>query len=611
MGKTEKVILSFILLVGGVLRIYNYWDFSLSNDELSALARLNFDSFSDLIMNGVRIDGHPPAAQVILWYMTNWFGNSVGVVRFPFVLAGVASIYFMFRLGKEWISTSTGLLSAATFATLIFPILYSRIARPYALGMLFALMAATFWIRVVNNKYRTSDLIWLALSFALCAYAHYFAALVAAILAVIGLVLLRDKALRRYCLALVGAFILFLPYIPIFLHQLGLGGVGQWLGPPSNNWLLEHFNYVFNESWLVQIAILIVGISGYVLFKSVKTFNRTALPFTLFLLPFLIGFFYSRNVNPVLQNSTLLFSFPFLLIFLYSGWDDGKEKLTRATGAVLSGVILFSTSIEKQFYQTNHFGVFKELAGHVSSWKNEFGDNVMCVGDFNHPFYIDYYLRDSTILETYRTTDETGLIELKSMVDSSNTDFISYSWSTLNQVGEIEAMILEKYAVVVERWPYFNSEAVLFKKGVSESQKETFNFEKNETWNFNPEAILTDSSGNRRVLINAANPYGPTYSADISGLITSGVEDVYISIECADFPAGSELQMVYEQANENGGYSWESDSFIAQIKPEGPTWGAFHYKIKKENPEPGTLKVYAWLPNEDNVLIGRMEVRFR
>jgi len=66
MGKTEKVILAFILFLGAFLRIYNYWDFSLSNDELSALARLDFTSFSDLIQNGVRIDGHPAAAQALL-----------------------------------------------------------------------------------------------------------------------------------------------------------------------------------------------------------------------------------------------------------------------------------------------------------------------------------------------------------------------------------------------------------------------------------------------------------------------------------------------------------------------------------------------------------------
>ena len=180
MDRNEKLILVLILLVAAALRIYNFWDFSLSNDELSALARLNFDSFRNLIMEGVRIDGHPPAAQVILWLMTNWFGDSVFVVRLPFVLAGIASVYFVFRTAQEWVSTSAGLLTSAVFAGLSFPILYSRIARPYALGMLFVAMAAFFWIRILKEKGKTSDYIGLAISLSLCAYSHYFAGMVAA-----------------------------------------------------------------------------------------------------------------------------------------------------------------------------------------------------------------------------------------------------------------------------------------------------------------------------------------------------------------------------------------------------------------------------------------------
>ncbi|MGB0369393.1 MAG: glycosyltransferase family 39 protein, partial [Flavobacteriales bacterium] len=168
MAKTEKVILAVILFIGAALRIYNYWDFSLSNDELSALARLNFNSFSELLHKGIKIDGHPPAAQVILYYTTKVFGNSVAVVRFPFVLAGILAIYYMYQLAKEWISSSAGLLSAALFASLSFPILYSRIARPYALGMLFVLMAATYWIRILKEKGTTKDFILLAISLTLC-----------------------------------------------------------------------------------------------------------------------------------------------------------------------------------------------------------------------------------------------------------------------------------------------------------------------------------------------------------------------------------------------------------------------------------------------------------
>jgi len=610
LGKTEKVILAIILFVGAALRIYNFWDFSLSNDELSALARLNFDSFSDLIMNGVRIDGHPPAAQIILWYMTNWFGSGVFVVRLPFVIAGIASVYFMFRLGKEWVSRSAGLLAAAVFAALQFPILYSQIARPYALGMLFALMAATFWIRIVKGNHKTSNYFWLAFSLALCAYSHYFAALVAVILAITGTFLIKGRSLKLYLFALIGAFLLFLPYIPIFLHQLGLGGVGQWLGPPENDWIWQHIYYVFNESFVVLSSTIVIALMGFFVFKPKISFLTNILPLFLFLVPFLVGFFYSRNVNPVLQNSTLLFSFPFLLVFIFSGWDDEKEKLTKIALGILLTITLFSTVVEKQFYQTNHFGVFKELGQHIVDWNHEAKNDALLIGDFNFPFYIDYYTEklEPTELDLYRTTDETGLAELKSIVDTFSNEFLIYAWSTVNQAPEVEAIIQEKFPIEVKRETYFNSEAVMFKKGISEEPTIEFNFEKSDVWNFNPNGIQTDSLGNRSILISAENPYGPTFQIALSEISEKGITELVVRVECVETESENPLQMVFDQGNENGGYAWESDAFKLQLKNGGPNWSVFYYKLKESESESDVLKIYPWLPEGESIVISSMEI---
>lgn len=613
MDKAEKVILASILLIGAILRIYNFWDFSLSNDELSALARLNFSSFTDLIMNGVRIDGHPAAAQVILWYMTNWFGNSIFVVRLPFVLAGILSVYFMFRLAKEWISTSAGLLSAATFAALIFPILYSRIARPYALGMLFVLMAATWWIRIVKNNHRTSDFIWLAISLALCAYSHYFAALVAAILAFTGVFLVKGKNLKLYLIALVVAFLLYLPYIPIFLHQLSLGGVGQWLGPPENDWFWKHLNYIFNESVFLQFVVAATAIIGFSVFKLQKSFVRNILPIFLFLTPFLVGFFYSRNINPVLQNSTLLFSFPFLLVFVFSGWDDGKKKVTYAATAVLLTASLLSTVVEKHFYQTNYFGVFKELSHHIIEWRKEVKNDALLVGDFNFPFYIDYYTQklEPTKLALYRTTDETGLAELKSMVDTSQNEFLIYAWSTVNQIPEVEAIIREKFPVEIKRETYFNSEAVMFQKGKKPEPSVVFNFEKTDRWNFNPDAVSENTFGVRSILISSENPYGSTFQITLSELSEIGASQITVRVECEEADLLNKLEMVFDQSNDSGGYAWEADVFQHQFKKTGPNWGVFCYQLKEAQSETDVLKIYPWLPEGEAVRLRAMELSFR
>jgi hypothetical protein len=614
MPKTERVILAVILFIGTVLRIYNYWDFSLSNDELSALARLNFTSFYDLIQNGVKIDGHPAAAQVILYYSTKIFGNSVAVVRFPFVLAGILAVYYMYRLGKEWVSSSAGLLSAAVFASLSFPILYSRIARPYSLGMLFALMAATYWIRIIKERGSNKDFILLAVSLTLCAYSHYFCAMVAAILAISGTFLIQGQNLKKYIIALVAAFVLYLPYIPIFLYQLNLGGVGQWLGPPENDWLIEHLAYVLNNSWIVILSVLTVCIMGFTLFKSKKSFQRNLLPLLLFLLPFLIGFLYSKNINPVLQHSTLLFSFPFFLVFLFSGWEDSKPRITAYMAGLLVILTVGSTVLEKRFYQTNHFGVFKEVAENLVKWKNESDDDALLIGDYNYPFYLHYYTDqiEPLKLDLYRTTDELGLAKLKSLVEESRHEYLIYSWSTINQVPEIEAIIKQRFPNEVNRETYFNSEVVRFQKGKAENIGEVFDFEKTENWNFNPDAIKLDSLNNQFALVSAQNPYGPTYTAKVSELKKAGYTEVLVYVDCIDFLEGNSMQMVYEQVNDDsGGYAWESDEFKRQFFTNGPTWGVFQYSLKEPKSDSDILKIYPWLPNGEGIALKRMRVRFR
>lgn len=605
----EKIALLIILIVAAVSRFYGFSDFSFSNDELSALARLNYDSFYDLIMEAVRIDGHPPAAQVLLWYMTRWFGNSVFVVRFPFILAGMASVYFVFKLAKEWISTTVGLLVAAFFATLAFPILYSRLARPYALGMLFVSMASFFWIRIVKKKEKPSDFIWLALSLAMCGFSHYFAALVGAILSVSGIVLVGRKRLVKYCLSLLGGFALFAPYIPIFLYQLNTGGVGQWLGPPENDWLWNHIDYAFNNSSLIQIAALIVGVRGFTLYNQRINMVNHVLPFVLFLLPFLVGFFYSRWVNPVLQNSTLVFSFPFFLIFFFSGWKDHKptQNLTAVYAIVI--LVLMDTVISNRFYKTNHFGVFKEVAEHVSNWNEQVEEDALLIGDYNAPFYIHYYLDeiDSIEFDQYRTTDENGLRNLKTEIINSDHQNAIYSWSTVNQAPEVEEVIREKYWKESDRKTYFNSEAVMFELAERPDSDSEFRFENNSEWSFNPDKVLTDSVMGNQIRIDRESPYGPTYVLSLdSTLVHSGTE-IITRIEFEGLTADSEVQLVYEQANDQGGYIWESDLIGRQVISDGHDWAVLHFELKP-NEIPGSLKMYLWSPKGEEFLLNEMKV---
>jgi 4-amino-4-deoxy-L-arabinose transferase-like glycosyltransferase len=96
------LILFLITLAAAFLRFYKLGSFSLSNDELSALNRLQFSNFHDLITQGVVPDFHPALVQVFLYYWTKLFGLSPFVVRLPFILLGIASVPLAFMLAKRW-----------------------------------------------------------------------------------------------------------------------------------------------------------------------------------------------------------------------------------------------------------------------------------------------------------------------------------------------------------------------------------------------------------------------------------------------------------------------------------------------------------------------------
>ncbi|MFN5324650.1 MAG: glycosyltransferase family 39 protein [Bacteroidota bacterium] len=148
--------LRLLLFLALAMRLYGLSAFSLSNDELSALSRLQFDSLIDVLKFGVYPDYHPAGVQLFLFYWTGLFGFDEWVVRLPFAWMGVVSVYLVFRIGKSWFGEATGLLAAGSMAVLEFTLLYSQIARPYSPGLMFALLTVFYWSRFLGFENETN-----------------------------------------------------------------------------------------------------------------------------------------------------------------------------------------------------------------------------------------------------------------------------------------------------------------------------------------------------------------------------------------------------------------------------------------------------------------------
>jgi len=196
--KGNNLIAFFIVIIAAILRFYKFSEIPYTLDELSALLRTNYDSYTDLINLGILRDGHPAGVQSFLFYWVKIFGYSEAAVKLPFIICGIASVWLVYIIGKKWFNSTVGLLSAAFIATIQFTVMYSQIERPYASGLFFFLLFVYFWSNIIIEK-RNQLYNWIgfSISAALCAYNHYFTLFSALIAAFFGLLLISRQHLKK------------------------------------------------------------------------------------------------------------------------------------------------------------------------------------------------------------------------------------------------------------------------------------------------------------------------------------------------------------------------------------------------------------------------------
>ena len=355
-----------VVAVAAGLRFYDLFALPLTNDETSALMRLNANSVSELLGTVVWNDGHPMLVQVFLWYWTKWFGTVVWVVKLPFLLCGLGSVILMIHIGIRLGAAWAGLLAAAMLATLQFPLMYSEIARPYAPGLLLSLWAFYVWLRwlevcrteVAGINLWAKPLILLSIAGYLGASNHYFNGLILALLFISGLVILPRNRWIRYLWPWLLVVALYMHQIGIFMHHLQVGSPG-WLQVPTIKSLFKHFMYCFGYSlWPIHVWLLGVLLGELIQKRKIKwlgfdetlavskvisagavadgsdlsekhqkrAINRVI--WLLYLAPLLIAYFYSVYRAPVFQDSVLLFSFGFGILG-FALWVDRRALSLR------------------------------------------------------------------------------------------------------------------------------------------------------------------------------------------------------------------------------------------------------------------------------------------
>jgi hypothetical protein len=380
--RLDYILLGVILLVAAVLRLWKLGQVPFMHDEFSALLRTRFDNFHDFIQQGVMPDSHPIGVQLFLWGWVKLFGMNEFWVKLPFVLMGIGSIYLIYLIGRQWFNRKVGLFSAAFFAVSQFTVFYSQLARPYSAGLFFVLLMAVFWHKIVfeTEKPKIGIYVGFALSAWACSIMQYFSIAQAGLIFLTGLFFLPKERRKAYWFSGIAAVVLFAPTLPIFWQQLFVSGsIGGWLSAPKATFLTDFIQYTMNYSMLFMFAVGIIILLPLILGKR----DRRNQPLrwaglVWFVIIFAIAFVYSLYREPILQHSTLIFSYPFVIIVAFSLFKS--RTLSPWQTALVVAVILFvgmaSLIMERRHYDLMYHQGFDQIAAEMQQDKDQYGDQI-------------------------------------------------------------------------------------------------------------------------------------------------------------------------------------------------------------------------------------------
>ncbi len=625
---TNKTIILLILSITVILRFFNYFEIPFSHDEFSALFRLHFDNFSELIDKGVKIDGHPAGIQVFLYYWTKLFGQQEWIVKLPFTIFGVLSVYLVYLIGKKWFNETVGLISAAYLASIQFTIMYSQIARPYISGMFFSLLMIYYWSNLMMNPHRNfnKNAILFIIATSLCTYNHHFSLLFASIVGISGVLFIQRKYLIKYLLAGLLVLILYIPHLRVFIYQLNVGGVEGWLGKPQNDFLIQFLYYVFNYSAFVIAITVAIALFGFLTIKkNTVNIKWISLSFVWFILPFLIGFYYSRYVNAVLQYSVLIFSFPLLFFVLFGFMKKQRVKINL----ILVSIILLANSLSliyvRRHYDIFYNSVYKEILTDYENIKEE-SEDILYIID-SHRKISNYYISKLDIDTSYITYFDSfqDINEFKNFLEIKSKTNDKLFLGCLSSVSPSLVPLIQDYFSTIEvQNNYFKGTTYLFSKGAIRTEKIidflSFDSVVSEKWSSidSIRIILENkSTGANSYLLTSDTEWGPMFTTPLKDVIYNENNFIDVSVDAKSSESLEGIILVASLESKSENIYWGGTDFSVFESTDGAPhqWQKFHHSIKLSDIHLKSnniiLKVFIWNKSKRNLLIDNLKISLR
>jgi len=604
-----------IFTVGIFLRFFGFWDWSLTNDELSAINRLDYGSFKELIQEGIWVDGHPALVQIFLFYWAKIFGNSVFAIRLPFVLASIASLFLFYRLAKEMLNQNAAMLALAFLATSQLFVLYGQIARPYSMGLFFTLLFAYSWWHLLQEPKR-KYLILFVMGGLFASWCHYIANLTILFIGLFGFLFVNRKNIKAYLTGIGIIILLYIPHLPITFNHMAIGGVG-WLPKPDADYLGNFLTFTLNSFkptiYLIALILLI-----FIIKSPAFKIKKILIFLAVFFASFYTVYYYSIHKSPITQFSVFIFAFPFLILaFASLIAAESKAILVKVSTVLILGIGLYSLTLKANFYAHQNFANFQGVAEHMYQWNQDLNKaKVITFSNSNSPEYLGYYLdRNESIIEQEMLQFEKpeDIAKARDIIAASDADYVLLAFANVPIPNAVHEYCKQKYAHIVKQERYFNSEAIIYGKKEADRipifRSSADDFGQNNKWNVDAQ-LIQDTVYHRDTTAYAIDKetlYALTYEDNVQNVFQA--DKKYLTISAfikSEADANVKLVCSIDRNGEN--VYWRGTDSRAYFK--AGEWYQMIYVLEREVTIKATdqLKIFFWNPDQSALYIDDFKV---
>ena len=405
----KKFVLPLILFLGLILRLVAI-NQSLWLDEATSAVLARDFSFSRILTEFSPGDFHPPLYYLFLKVWAGIFGSSeVGLRSFSLV-AGLATVYVIYLIGKRLLDRKAGLLAALFLATSGLHLYYSQEARMYALSALFVACLFYFFLKILNGKKRI-DWCLFSILLLLNGLTDYLPNLVIVSFWIFALVAKKDSGWwKNFLLSHIPLIAAYLWWLPTFMNQLrsGLGvaestpGWWQVLGRTNLKELLlvpvkfalGRISFVDKGLYALVSGVVLLTYSFFVMrVKNLKD-DRLRLIWLWLIVPIGLAAILGFRLS-VFSYFRLIFTLPAFFLLLAFGILRLKGQLFKASllfvlcvNLLASGAYLFNARFHREDW--------RGLASFVEKASKDKNIITLFVADGQTEAY-KYYAKDGKI----------------------------------------------------------------------------------------------------------------------------------------------------------------------------------------------------------------------